>query len=95
MFDSSLQEHLKTVTVLSNASKKRNSGKIGRGSFVTFLSKSTVNSLLQVFRTMIQEKIADEMKKAKIFSIQMNTTQDISGQDQFSIVVRYVCKGSV
>eukprot|EP00112_Aurelia_sp_Birch-Aquarium-sp1_P013563 Seg2881.3 transcript_id=Seg2881.3/GoldUCD/mRNA.D3Y31 product="Zinc finger MYM-type protein 1" protein_id=Seg2881.3/GoldUCD/D3Y31 len=100
MFDSSLQEHLRIVTERSNAVKERNSsidnaGKIGRGSFVTFLSKSTVNSLLQVFRNMIQEKIANEVKKAKIYSIQMDTTQDISGQDQCSIVVRYVDKGSV
>ena len=41
------------------------------------------------------EKIADEVKKAKTFSIQMDATQDISGQDQCSIVVRYVRKGSV
>ena len=44
---------------------------------------------------MIQEKIADEVKRAKIYSIQMDTIQDISGQDQCSIVVRYANGGSV
>eukprot|EP00795_Rhopilema_esculentum_P000990 gene990-10764_t len=100
MFKNSLQEHIRKVTERSKAAKKRNSlidnaGNVGRGSFVTFLSKSTVNSLLQMFTKMIQEEIANEVKGTKIYSIQMDTTQDISGQDQCSIVVRYADKGSV
>ena len=39
---------------------------------------------------MIQERVVDDVKDAGLFSVQMNSTQDISTHDQCAIVVRYV-----
>ena len=70
-------------------------GKVGRGSFNTFLSKSTVTSLVRVMRNLIQERIANDVRAAGIYSIEIDSTQDISSQDQCSIVIRYARKGEV
>ena len=67
----------------------------GRGSLVTFLSKTTVNSLLNVIRDLIQASIANEIKDANMLSIEMDSTQDVSCADQCSIVVRYTHDGIV
>ena len=63
----------------------------GRGSLVIFLSKTTVNSLMNIVRDLIQDSIANEIKDANMFSIEMDSTQD----DQCSIVVRYTHGGIV
>ncbi|CAH2326702.1 zinc finger MYM-type 1-like [Pelobates cultripes] len=62
----------------------------GRGSLVTLLSKTTVNKVLESIRLLIQETISNEVREAGMFSIQVDTTQDITSKDQCSIIVRYV-----
>ncbi len=39
---------------------------------------------------MIQQKIAVEVRKAGMFSIQIYTTQDLTSKDQCAVVLRYV-----
>ena len=46
-----------------------------RLSLVTFLSKTTVNSLMNVIRDLIQASIANEIKDVNMFSIEMDSTQ--------------------
>src|SRR6185437_6491912 len=62
----------------------------GRGSLVTFLSKTFVNSLIKVMCLSISRKIVQEVKRARMFSVQVDTTQDVSVLDQLAIVLRYV-----
>lgn len=70
--------------------KKRDPGKRGRGNFVTFLSKTTVSKIFKLIGEMIKEEISKKVKEAGIFSIQMDSTQDVSAHDQCAIVCRYV-----
>lgn len=62
----------------------------GRGSLVTLLSKTTVNSVIDALGHLIQESIASDVQKAGMFSVQLDTTQDITGHDQCSVILRYV-----
>uniref|UniRef100_A0A8C6KUE3 DUF4371 domain-containing protein n=1 Tax=Nothobranchius furzeri TaxID=105023 RepID=A0A8C6KUE3_NOTFU len=88
-YDFCLKEHLDSCI---EESKKLHlsGGTRGRGSLVTFLSKTTVNSVIDAIHHLIQENISHEIKKAGMFSVQLDTTQDISSQDQCSIIMRYV-----
>ena len=73
---------------------KQKAKKKGRGSFVTFISKSTVNNILLALAELIQEEIVGCINtdcKGKYGAV-MDGTVDISGTDQFSVVVRYVTK---
>ena len=82
-YDAVLMEHIEDV-------RNRNVVTKGRGSHVTLLSKTTVNTLLDIIRDCIQEKIAADLRDAQMYSIEIDTTQDIAVEDQCSIVVRYV-----
>lgn len=88
-FDTCLQKH---VHACIEASKQlHGSGTVrGRGSYVTFLSKTTVNTVIEVIGRLIQDHVVTEVKEAGMFSIQLDTTQDISSYDQCSIIIRYV-----
>ena len=70
-------------------------GNYGRGSLVTFLSHDITTRIIRIIRDFIQESIAGEVKSAGMFSVEMDTTQYITTQDQCSIVVRYVYDGHV
>ena len=78
--------------------KRQNDGKIvgnyGRGSLVTFLCHDITTRISQLIHDFIQESIA-EVKLAGMFSVEMDTTQDVTTQDQSSIVLRYVHDGHV
>lgn len=64
--------------------------KIGRGNLVTFLSATTVTTIIKLIGKEIKNMISRKVKKAKIFSVMMDTTMDLSSYDQCSIVLRYV-----
>lgn len=74
---------------------EKKSKKRGRGSLVTFMSKTTISKLIGVMKDIIQRTISKEVQEAKIFSVEIDTTQDVSCQDQCSIVLRYAHKGVV
>ena len=54
---------------------------------ITLLSKATVNSVITVIRDKISQWISEV---TDMFSVEIDTTQDISTQDQCSAVVRCV-----
>lgn len=89
-YDVALKEHLSEVIEKSKKLHESASGSRGRGSLVTLLSKSTVNSVIDTIQNLIKENIATEVVKAGMFSVQLDTTQDITAQDQCSVVLRYV-----
>ena len=45
--------------------------------------------------TVIQKTVSKEVQEAKIFSVEIDTTQDISCQDQCSIILQYALKGVI
>ena len=66
------------------------SGARGRGSLITLLSKNTVNTVIHTIQSIIQETMSSEIEQAGMFSVQIDTTWDITSQNQCSVIVRYV-----
>ena len=67
----------------------------GRGALVTFLSKKTIAKLLKICSDSIRRCIVNDILEAGRFSVQMDSTQDVSVTDQLAIVLRYVKSGAV
>ncbi len=57
---------------------------------VTLLSKDTINKVVKVISQLIKEKISSEVREAKMFSVQIDTTQGITSKDQCSVILRHV-----
>lgn len=51
--------------------------------------------IIRIIRDLIQGSIAEEVKSAGMFSVEMDSTQDVTTQDQCSIAVRYVNDGHI
>lgn len=86
-YDICLQQHVKTC--IENIKKQYETCVKGRGALVTLLSKETFNKAVVVISQLIKVTIA-EVRQAVMFSVQIDTTQDISSKDQCSIILRYV-----
>lgn len=56
---------------------------------LTFLSNKSQNLMLNLTAEVIRERILNELRDAKFFSVIIDTTTDLSKKDQFSFVVRY------
>ncbi|KAL1269147.1 hypothetical protein QQF64_031436 [Cirrhinus molitorella] len=50
----------------------------------------TITKVIKVISQLIKETIASEIREAKMFSVQIDTTQDITAKDQCSVILRYV-----
>ena len=88
-YDICLREHLDDCVEKSRKMHQA-SGSRGRGSLITLLSKTTVNSVIDALGHLIQESIARDVQKAGMLSVQLDTTQDINGHDQCSVILWYV-----
>ena len=88
-YDVCLKEHL-DICIKKSKELHNSSGTSGRGSLVTLLSKTTINTVIDTIGHLIQDCISNEVQQTGMFSIQLDTTQDITSHDQCSIVVRYV-----
>lgn len=87
-YDSILSSHVDSCIEYSQV----HSDSRGRGNFVSFLSKTTVNNILLFLCASIQDSIVTtitEECKGK-YGVMMDGTVDVSGTDQMSIVLRYV-----
>ena len=56
-------------------------GNKGHGAHVTFINKTTVNTIVNIKKTMLQKSISVEVKLTKIYSIQVDLSQDVSSLD--------------
>lgn len=68
----------------------KSESKKGRGALVTLLSKTTVDYIISTIQSLMKNIIATEIRETGMYSIQINTTPDITAQDQCSVVIRYV-----
>ena len=89
-YDIVMKEHLSECVEKSKKHHQTKSKAQGRGSFVSFLSKNTVNEIINNIQQAIQQCIANEVNEAGMFSVEIDTTQDITSQDQCAVVLRYV-----
>lgn len=55
-----------------------------------FLSPNIQNEIIQLFSHNIVRKLASDVRKSGPFSVMVDGTQDVSGQEQESICIRYV-----
>ena len=61
-----------------------------------YTSPGIQNSLLKILGDMIRKSVCDGVKEAKMFSLLVDETKDVSKTEQVSIVVRFVdIKGSI
>jgi len=52
-----------------------------------------VNKIINIISGMVKDEIVKEVKDAGMSSVQMVSTQDISGHDQCAMAPRYVVEG--
>ena len=81
--------HRDSADAARQNSKKQHGAK-GRGSLVTLLSKDAFDKVVDVISQPIKATIAEEVRQAGMFSVQIDTTRDISSRDQCSIILRYL-----
>ena len=74
-YDVIMQTHVRSCIEKSKRQHGSGASK-GRGSMVTLLSKTTVNMVIESIGRLIKEDVAAEVKKAGMYSIQIDTTQD-------------------
>lgn len=91
-FDPLLEKYVRLA--ISNSKQRSNNSK-GRGSLVTFLSKTTINTIISIISQWIQEEIGKEVKEAKFYSLLIDSSQDVTVTDQLAICVRYVIQTDV
>ena len=84
----------KSQNSFKTSKRRKDNGKIvgsyGHGSFVTFFSHDITTRITQIIRDLLHESIAEEVKLAGMFSVEMDTIQDVTTQDQGSMVLRYM-----
>lgn len=96
-YDPTLRKHLDSVIAKSEQLHKdrQTSNTKGRGSFVSFLSNNTIMKIINIMVKKIKNIISENVIEAGKFSILMDTTIDVSGNDQCAFVVRYVLRDMV
>lgn len=87
-FDVILEKHIK-IAINNSKKRKEKSSNVGRGSLVTFLSKTTVNTIIHIISQIIQNEIR-KVQDTTFFSILIDSSQDVSVTDQLALCVRYV-----
>jgi len=94
-FDTLLKEHIDEAVIKSkkNREQRELKGIMGpgrQGSFVTLLSKTTANYIIDAIGKLMRNSISEDIKRAQFFSIQIDSTQDINVHDQLCVIIRYV-----
>lgn len=92
-YDPVICEHFNVIVKKSEKKKEKNHK--GRGHFLTFLSKNTVQLVINAISFNIKNTIISEVQKAPFFSVLLDTSQDVSVLDQCSIVLRFVLHDTI
>ena len=56
----------------------------------TFISKTTVNSIIAIISKLMKEEILNSVREAGIYSVQIELTQDITSTDKCLVILRFV-----
>ncbi|VVC37231.1 Domain of unknown function DUF4371 [Cinara cedri] len=75
--------------------KHHNHNSKDRGNLVTFISHYTIDNIITIIYNQIKSTITKKVKEANMFSVLLDTKQDISVFDQCSIVLRFVNNGMI
>ena len=84
-----LKCHLENVIkkCLQNKPDKHKHNRANRN---TFISKTTVNSIIAIISKLMKEEISNSVREAGIYSVQIDSTQDITSTDKCSVILRFV-----
>ena len=88
-YDNILKCHLEDVIkkCLQNKPDKHKHDRANRN---TFISKTTVNSVIAIISKLMKEKISNSVREAGIYSVQIDSTQNITSTDKCSVILRFV-----
>uniref|UniRef100_A0A8C5PR13 HAT C-terminal dimerisation domain-containing protein n=1 Tax=Leptobrachium leishanense TaxID=445787 RepID=A0A8C5PR13_9ANUR len=90
-FDPLLKSHLDHIRQETKEQHGEPKSSKELGSLVTLISKTTANAIIGIISSLLKEGIAQEIREAGMFSIQLDTTiQDINISDHCSVIIRYV-----
>ncbi|KAL4119802.1 hypothetical protein QTP88_012569 [Uroleucon formosanum] len=92
-YDAVLNEHINNI--INKSEKMHLQGSKGRGNFVSLLSHYSINNVISTISSIIKQTISSQISKAQMFSVLIDTTQDVTVMDQCSIVLRYVTNGTI
>ncbi len=59
------------------------------------MSNDAITTITQIIKHLIQDSIVKDVKEAGMFSIELDSTQDVSAHEQCSLVLRFVKEGEV
>ena len=68
----------------------KKTGKHNHANRNTFISKPTVNFIINIVSNLIKKEISNSVRKAGIYSVQIDSTQDITSTDKRSVILRFV-----
>lgn len=82
-YDMTLNEHVDKITksAQEKAAWHKSTKVKGRGSSITFISKTTINLIIDVISVLMKRSISSQIQEAEMCSVQLDTTQDVSVQD--------------
>ena len=88
-YDNILKCHLENIIkkCLQNKPDKHKHNRANRN---TFISKTTVNSIIAIISKLMKEEISNSVREAGIYSVQIDSTQDITSTDKCSVILRFV-----
>ena len=88
-YDNILNCHLENVIekCLQNKPDKHRHNCANRN---TFISKTNVNSIIAIISKQMKEEISNSVREAGIYSVQIDSTQDITSTDKCSVML---CQG--
>lgn len=90
-YDEKLRFHLEKCESLGEKDINNDTkGPKGRGSKLTFLSKTTFNKIIFEIGDAMKKIIVKKIKESGFYSLMVDSTQDISGHEQCAIVIRFV-----
>ena len=87
--DNILKCHLENVIkkCLQNKPDKHKHNRANRN---TFISKTTVSSIIAIISKLMKEEISNSVREAGIYSVQTDSTQNITSTDKCLVILRFV-----
>jgi len=83
-YDAVLNEHINNI--INKSEKMHLQGSKGRGNFVSLLSHYSISNVISTISSIIKQTISSQISKAQMYSVLIDTTQDITVMDQCSII---------
>ena len=69
--------------------KQTHKHKHNRANRNTFISKTAVNSITAIISSIMKEEISNSVREAGIYSVQINSTQDVTSTNKCSVILRF------